>query len=51
MGEEPSHTTARKPGPVTIIQYSLGRMKEEAEGLGMFRSKWLRVGFEDVAKD
>jgi hypothetical protein len=23
MGEEPNHTTARKPGPLKIIQYSL----------------------------
>jgi hypothetical protein len=22
--EEPNHTTARKPGPLKIIQYSLG---------------------------
>jgi hypothetical protein len=24
VGEEPNHTTARKPGPLQIIQYSLG---------------------------
>ncbi len=24
MGEEPNHTTARKPGPLSIIQKSLG---------------------------
>jgi hypothetical protein len=23
VGEEPNHTTARKPGPLGIIQYSL----------------------------
>ncbi len=23
MGEKPNHTTARKPGPLIIIQYSL----------------------------
>ncbi len=25
MGEEPNRTTARKPGPLEIIQYSLGK--------------------------
>ncbi len=25
VGKEPNHTTARKPGPLRIIQYSLGQ--------------------------
>ncbi len=28
MGEEPNHTTGRKPGPLYIIQYSLVRAKD-----------------------
>ncbi len=33
MGEEPNHTTARKPGPLEIIQYSLERpVVNEREG-------------------
>ncbi len=33
MGEEPNHTTARKPGPLEIIHYSLERpVVNEREG-------------------
>ncbi len=34
-GEEPNHTTLRKPGPLKIIQYSLGR-----EMKGVSREQW-----------
>jgi hypothetical protein len=42
VGEEPNHTTARKPGPLKIIQYSLvlpywtKRIEEEQEGQVIF---------------
>ena len=30
VGEEPNHTTARKPGPLQIIQYSLIESKQQS---------------------
>jgi hypothetical protein len=27
MGEKPNHTTARKPGPLQIIQYTLANVR------------------------
>jgi hypothetical protein len=34
VGEEPNHTTARMPGPLQIIQYSLLQAVENWLGMG-----------------
>jgi hypothetical protein len=43
-GEEPNHTSARKPDPLFIIQYSLFTL----HGQDMFANIWYRRVFENL---
>ncbi len=44
MGEEPNHTTARKPGPLKIIQYSrISSVADPDPGLGAFLTPGSRI--------